>query len=60
MIDKSLEIIEDFEKLKNKHCPDLHVDYGYSLEYLSQKIFDRGLVKLRVMRLDHSDFLNYL
>tara|TARA_B100000212_G_C27363033_1_gene529098 strand:- start:80 stop:1576 length:1497 start_codon:yes stop_codon:yes gene_type:complete len=42
-----LEIIGDFEKLKNKHCPDLHVDYGYSLEYLSQKIFDRGLVKIK-------------
>tara|TARA_E500000178_G_C16792131_1_gene648505 strand:- start:85 stop:870 length:786 start_codon:yes stop_codon:yes gene_type:complete len=42
-----LKIIEDFEDLKQKHCPNLHVDYGYSLEYLSQKIFDRGLVKIK-------------
>ena len=43
---KLLTIIENFENLRLKHCPDLHVDYGYSLEYLSQKIFDRGLVKI--------------
>ncbi len=43
---KLLEIIENFEDLRLKYCPDLHVDYGYSLEYLSQKIFDRGLVKI--------------
>ena len=42
-----LKIIENFEELKSEYCPRLHVDYGYSLEYLSQKIFDRGLVKIK-------------
>lgn len=41
-----LKIIENFEELRSHYCPTLHVDYGYSLEYLSQKIFDRGLVKI--------------
>ena len=41
-----LKIIENFEELRSYYCPTLHVDYGYSLEYLSQKIFDRGLVKI--------------
>ncbi len=42
-----LRIIQNFEDLKLQLCPKLHVDYGYSLEYLSQKIFDRGLVKIK-------------
>ncbi len=42
-----LKIIENFENLRLQYCPKLHVDYGYSLEYLSQKIFDRGLVKIK-------------
>ena len=42
-----LNVIENFEELKSEYCPNLHVDYGYSLEYLSQKIFDRGLVKIK-------------
>lgn len=41
-----LRVIENFEDLRLEYCPELHVDYGYSLEYLSQKIFDRGLVKI--------------
>ncbi len=42
-----LKIIENFEDLRLQLCPNLHVDYGYSLEYLSQRIFDRGLVKIK-------------
>ena len=42
-----LNVIQNFEELKRKYCPSLHVDYGYSLEYLSQKIFDRGLIKIK-------------
>ena len=42
-----LNVIQNFEELKSKYCPSLHVDYGYSLEYLSQKIFDRGLIKIK-------------
>ena len=32
-----LELIQEFEIQKASYCPNLHVDYGYSLEYLSQK-----------------------
>ena len=41
-----LKEIEKFEDFKIKNCPNLHVDYGYSLEYLSKKILDIGLVKV--------------
>ena len=44
---KLLELLQNFEIQKDKYCPNLHIDYGYSLEYLSQKIFDRGLVKIK-------------
>ena len=44
---KLLILLQDFETQKALYCPNLHIDYGYSLEYLSQKIFDRGLVKIK-------------
>ena len=44
---KLLNEIEKFENFRKKNCANLHVDYGYSLEYLSQKILDIGLVKVK-------------
>ena len=43
---KLLDILQVFKEQINKLTPDIHVDYGYSLEYLSNKIFDKGLVKV--------------
>ncbi len=40
-----IEVLEEFEKLRVNYCPELHVDYGYSLENLSRGIFDSGLIK---------------
>ena len=42
-----LKEIEKFEDFRKRKCENLHVDYGYSLEYLSQKIPDIGLVKVK-------------
>ncbi len=43
---KLLEILQDFKSKVKTYAPNLHVDYGYSLEYLSNNIFDKGLVKV--------------
>ncbi len=43
---KLLEILQDFKSKVKTYTPYLHVDYGYSLEYLSNNIFDKGLVKV--------------
>lgn len=43
---KLLEILQFFKNEVKKQTPNLHVDYGYSLEYLSNNIFDKGLVKV--------------
>ncbi len=50
LIDK----LQEFEFNKNKLCPDLYVDYGYSLEALSNNIFDKQLVKV-----NHKDMRNF-
>ena len=42
LIDK----LAEFEINKKKMCPNLYVDYGYSLEALSNNIFDKELVKV--------------
>jgi dTDP-4-amino-4,6-dideoxy-D-glucose ammonia-lyase len=44
---KLLKEIEKFEDFRKRNCENLHIDYGYSLEYLSQKIPDIGLVKVK-------------
>ncbi len=41
-----IEKLLEFESNKNKFCPNLYVDYGYSLEALSNNIFDKELVKV--------------
>ena len=43
---KLKEYIFRFEELKSKLCPDLFVDYGYSLESLFKGQFDGGLTKV--------------
>lgn len=43
---KLQEILQIFKSKLSLDLPDLHVDYGYSLEYLSNNIFDRGLAKV--------------
>ncbi len=43
---KLQENIIKFEELKEKLCPDLYVDYGYSLESLFKGHIDNGLIKV--------------
>jgi len=50
LIDK----LQEFEFNKNKLCPNLYVDYGYSLESLSNNIFDKQLVKV-----NHKNMRNF-
>ena len=42
---KLIEEINKFENLKEKICPELYVDYGYSLESVSKGNLDLGLIK---------------
>ena len=42
LIDK----LGEFEINKSKLCPELYVDYGYSLEALYKNIFDKQLIKV--------------
>ncbi len=44
---KLQENILKFEELKKKLCPDLYVDYGYSLETLFKGQVDSGLIKVK-------------
>ena len=41
-----IEIINKFKKKKNEICPDVHVDFGYSIESISKGIFDKQLIKV--------------
>ncbi len=41
-----LDILQVFKSKVKTYIPSLHVDYGYSLEYLSNNIFDKGLVRV--------------
>ena len=50
LIDK----LTEFESNKKKLCPNLYIDYGYSLEALSNNIFDKELVKVT-----HKDMRNF-
>ncbi len=38
--------LTEFENNKKKLCPNLYIDYGYSLEALSNNVFDKELVKV--------------
>lgn len=43
---KLIDKLKEFEDYKNELCPNLFIDYGYSLESLSNNIFDKELVKV--------------
>ena len=49
-----IEKLLEFEVNKKKLCPNLYVDYGYSLEALSNNIFDKELVKV-----NHKNMRNF-
>ena len=51
---KLIDKLAEFENNKKKLCPNLYVDYGYSLEALSNNIFDKELVKVT-----HKDMRNF-
>jgi dTDP-4-amino-4,6-dideoxy-D-glucose ammonia-lyase len=53
---KLLEILQNFKFYKKNNLPNLHVDYGYSLEYLSNNIFDEGLAKVKGNKLREFGF----
>ena len=40
-----IEKIKEFKSYKSSVCPNLFVDFGYSLEALSNEIFDEQLIK---------------
>ena len=44
---KLQENIFKFEELRSKMCPNLYVDYGYSLETLFKGQVDSGLIKVK-------------
>tara|TARA_B110000046_G_C13004766_1_gene403852 strand:- start:1014 stop:2510 length:1497 start_codon:yes stop_codon:yes gene_type:complete len=41
-----IQKLDEFKTNKEKICPSLHVDYGYSLEALANNTFDKQLVKV--------------
>jgi len=43
---KMIKILENFKIFKSKNCPDLHIDFGYSLEFLSNGYWNKGLIKV--------------
>jgi dTDP-4-amino-4,6-dideoxy-D-glucose ammonia-lyase len=51
---KLIDKLEEFENNKKKLCPNLYIDYGYSLEALSNNVFDKELVKVT-----HKDMRNF-
>jgi len=44
---KLINIIKNFDELKSEKCEKLHVDYGYSLEFLKRGYLDSGLIKVK-------------
>ena len=44
--------IEELNDYKKKICSDLHIDYGYSLEFLAQGFNDVGLKKIKSHQLN--------
>ena len=40
-----IKIIQEFHKKKNRVLPNLHIDFGYSLESISQGVLDDRLIK---------------
>ena len=44
--EKLIDRLKEFVNHKNQLCPNLYIDYGYSLEALSNNVFDKELVKV--------------
>ena len=44
--EKLIDKLKEFEHYKDTLCPNLYIDYGYSLEALSKNIFDKELIKV--------------
>ena len=43
---KLISVINKFKKKKNQMCPNVHIDFGYSIESLSKGIFDKQLIRV--------------
>ena len=53
---KLMHILKEFDDYKKKHCNGLHIDYGYSLEFLSKGFYDVGLKKVKSTELNEKGF----
>ena len=53
---KLMHLIQELNDYKKKKCENLHIDYGYSLEFLSQGFFDVGLNKVKIHELNSKGF----
>ncbi len=53
---KLIEKISEFKRYKSIICKDLHVDFGYSLEALSNEIFDEQLIKVPYQKMRNYGF----
>ena len=53
---KLMYLIQELNDYKKKKCENLHIDYGYSLEFLSQGFFDVGLNKVKIHELNSKGF----
>ena len=51
-----INYFEEFKIYKTKLCPDLYIDYGYSLDALSNNVFDKGLVKVEYKNMRNFGF----
>ena len=51
-----IEKLQEFEEMRLDLCPEVHVDYGYSLEALSKNIFDKELVKVKSYEMRNNGF----
>lgn len=43
---KLINKLKEFESYKKDLCPNVYIDYGYSLESLSNNIFDKEMIKV--------------
>ena len=43
---KLIRVINKFKKKKTQICPNVHIDFGYSIESLSKGIFDKQLIRV--------------
>ena len=53
---KLMFLIQNLNDYKKKYCSSLHIDYGYSLEFLSQGFYSVGLNKIKSNNLNTKGF----